>query len=47
MQNSVAVGTVERGLSPSRVVSPWELFSPYEMVLSICILCTIALNDCP
>ena len=37
IQSSVAVGTAERGLSPSRMLYPWELFSPYEMALSICI----------
>ncbi len=37
VQNSIAVGTAERGLSPSRMSCPWELFSPCQVVPSICI----------
>ncbi len=36
MQNSIAVRTAERGLSPSRDVCTWELFSPLNVALSIC-----------
>ncbi len=46
MQNSVAVGTAERELSPSRMLYPWELFSPHWVVPSICIEYS-ALYYCP
>ncbi len=38
MRNSVAVGTAERGLSPSRMSCPWKLFSPHQVVPSICVV---------
>ncbi len=38
MQNSIAVGTAERGLSPSRMLCPWELFSQRQVVPSICVV---------
>jgi hypothetical protein len=35
VQNTVSVGTVERGLSPYKVCIPWEL-SAHKVELSIC-----------